>query len=104
MNNKHSEFEVQALAYTNLKKFFPIVRGEYKIKGARLDIAIFDSEKKLRCVVEVKKSTKGTSTSQGERYTALTGVPVLYIRGMDDAYHIMDKIYPFLKEHGIFIK
>lgn len=100
---KHSEFEVQALAYTNLKKFFPTVRGEYKIKGARLDIAIFDSNGDLRCIVEIKKSAYGKSTTQGERYKALTGVPVLYIRGMDEAYHVMDKIYPFLKENGIFI-
>ena len=103
-NNKPSEFEVQSLAYSNLKKFFPIVRGEYKIKGARFDIAIFDSQKNLKLIIEVKKSKTGYSIAQGERYTELTqGIPVLYCRGMDEAYHIVDRVYKFIKENKIYI-
>jgi hypothetical protein len=110
MHNHTSEFEVQALAYWNLKKFFPHVRGEYKIPkdgdtpGARFDIAIFDSKKELRLVLEVKKNPNGTATAQGERYAALVGVPCLYVRGMNGAYNVVRQVYQFLKENNMNIE
>ena len=85
-----SEFEVQALAYTNLKQHFPIVRGEYKYKisgkrGARFDIVLLDDQENIKLIIEVKKSNRSKRTTQGDRYTELTGAPTVYIRGMVDA-------------------
>ena len=115
MLNKISEFEVQALAYWELKKVFPIVRGEYKVamsqeelkkipldengnRGrrvhARFDIVIFDSKEEMKLIIEVKKSAESNSFKQADRYMELTGVPCIYIRGMkeaEDAINIVDK-------------
>lgn len=94
-----TEFEVQALAYGILRKhLYPnyLVRGEYKFNHCRCDIAIFkthlDREPELKLVIEVKKSAHGLATSQGERYTNELNVPHVYIRGVDDAYKVLDKI------------
>ena len=77
-----------------------LVRGEYKFPTCRCDIAIFkahkDSEPVLRLVIEVKKSTEGTTTSQGERYTEALGVPCVYLRGVEDAYKVLSKISEYL--------
>lgn len=96
---KWTEFEVQALAYGILRKhLYPtyLVRGEYKFEKCRTDIAIFkahkDKEPELKLVLEVKKSTTGTSVNQGNRYQELLGVPVIYIRGIDDAYKVLELI------------
>lgn len=106
MNNykqKWTEFEVQALAYGILRKnLYPkyLIRGEYSFEGCRIDIAIFkaypDKEPQLALVIEVKKTNLGTSTNQGTRYETLLGVPCIYIRGIDDAYHVLDKVAQFL--------
>jgi hypothetical protein len=110
MLNKTSEFEVQALAYWNLKKRFPIVRGEYKIKkdvyggrGARLDIAIFNTNEEMMLIIEVKPSKRSFSQRQSTTYSKMTGVPCIYIRGMGDAYHAVDIVKDFLKEAKIEI-
>ncbi len=110
MNRHPSEFEVQALAYWNLKKAFPIVRGEYKVKrpefgrlGARLDIAIFDKKAQLRLIIEVKKSVRSFSTRQATRYSELTGVPCMYIRGWEQAFEAVGLVKQFIKDRGIVI-
>jgi hypothetical protein len=102
-NKQWSEFEVQALAYGILRKnLYPnyLVRGEYKFETCRFDIAIFkankDSEPTLKVVLEVKKSPKGKTTSQGERYTSVAGVPCIYIRGGEDAYKVLELVHPYL--------
>jgi len=99
-----SEFEVQALAYGILRKnLYPeyLVRGEYKFDKCRVDIAIFKahkdfSEPTLKVVIEVKKSSTGTTVSQGNRYSDELQVPCIYIRGGDEAYHILDMVTPHL--------
>lgn len=98
-----SEFEVQSLAFSILRKnLYPdyLVRGEYKFPGCRVDIAIFkahkDREPELKAIVEVKKTQNGVSENQGQRYTHLTGVPCIYCRGADDAYKIIEKVQEFL--------
>lgn len=98
-----SEFEVQSLAYSILRKnLYPnyLVRGEYKFPNCRVDIAIFKSipegEPELCLILEVKKSPNGTSTTQAERYTHITGVPCVYIRGASDAYKVVEIVQPFL--------
>lgn len=102
-NSKWSEFEVQSLAFGILRKnLYPdyLVRGEYKMEKARFDIAIFkahkDKEPELKCVLEVKKNKYGTTTSQGERYSAITGVPTVYIRGGEEAYKVMELVKDYL--------
>lgn len=98
-----TEFEVQSLAYGILRKhLYPqyLVRGEYKFDKCRTDIAIWkankDADPELKLVLEVKKSTTGTSTSQGLRYEELLGVPVIYIRGVDDAYKVLSLVQEYL--------
>lgn len=98
-----SEFEVQALAYGILRKnLYPnyLVRGEYKFETCRFDIAIFkahpDKEPELKVVLEIKKSPKGHSISQGERYESAAGVPCVYIRGGEEAYQVLQKVKPYL--------
>lgn len=91
------ESEIQFVAYSKLKPVFPSAVMEYRIpkvngvRGARLDIAIFDESDNLILIVEVKRSIKSRSTLQGERYTKLTGVPCIYIRGLQQA-EISDRI------------
>lgn len=107
MNEKYkqqwTEFEVQSLAYGILRKhLYPgyLVRGEYKFDKCRTDIAVFkahkDKEPELKLVVEIKKSDQGTSTRQGERYEELLNVPVIYVRGGDEAYKVLSLVSPYL--------
>lgn len=98
-----SEFEVQSLAFSILRKhLYPqfLVRGEYKFDGCRVDIAVFkahkDREPELKLVIEVKKNPKGTTESQGIRYQDLLGVPCLYVRGSTDAYNVIHLVQPYL--------
>ena len=52
------------------------------LRGARLDMAIFDREtRRIVLIIETKRSPGSTATSQGERYRQLTGARVLYLRG-----------------------
>lgn len=100
-----SEFEVQALAYGILRKnLYPkyLVRGEYKFDHCRVDLAIFEATSDrdnpiLRCVVEIKKNPNGFAVAQGERYSKELGVPCIYIRGGDEAYHILDAVGEVLR-------
>ncbi len=104
-----SEFEVQALAYWELKNTFPIVRGEYKIKpdpkarGARFDIVIFDRKENMKLIIEVKKTKYSHSITQSTRYTALTGVPCIYLRGMKDAENAVQIVNKYLMDNGMTI-
>lgn len=110
-NQKISEFEVQALAYWELKRHFPIVRGEYKVakdkgsgqRGARLDIAIFNSNEEMKLIIEVKRANKGTTTRQSLRYAELTGVPCIYIRGLQDAENAVDIVNQYMRDHDLRI-
>lgn len=94
-----TEFEVQSLAYGILRKhLYPgyLVRGEYKFPNCRTDIAVFkahkDQEPELMFVVEIKKNPSGAATAQGERYEDLLNVPCIYIRGVDEAYKVLQKV------------
>lgn len=104
-----TEFEVQSLAYSILRKsLYPkyLVRGEYLFKeqdkkSSRVDIAIFkahlDREPELVLVIEIKKGIHGVSTRQGERYSSHLGVPCIYIRGQDDAYKALKLVSEYLE-------
>lgn len=100
-----SEFEVQSLAFSILRKnLYPdyFIRGEYKFPYCRVDIAVWKptddrSKANLICVLEVKKTANGKSTSQAERYNQLLNVPVIYIRGSEDAYNVLALVKPYLK-------
>ena len=104
-----SEFEVQALAYSILRKhLYPtyLVRGEYQFPQCRIDIAIFKPSKSdesgnkgpvLVCVVEVKKTADGYDYSnQKQRYEKLLGVPCIYVKGGKEAYDILALVSSYL--------
>ena len=101
-----TEFEVQSLAYSILRKhLYPTywVRGEYQFPQCRVDIAIFkptskdDKDPTLVCVVEVKKTVDGYDyCNQQKRYSALLGVPCVYIKGGKEAYNALDLVSPHL--------
>ena len=109
MFDRPSEFEVQALAYWNIKQQYPKTRGEYKIpkdkdngiRGARFDIVIFDSLGDMKLIIEVKKSSVGKSSKQGNRYSELTGIPCIYIRGAQQAKHALEIVNKYFEENGI---
>ena len=102
---KYTEFEVQTTAYNNLLNAGYNIRGEFRYwygginnndKSAIFDIAIFDEENKLTLIIEVKRSDKTTSIRQAERYTDITGVKTIYVRGMDDAIKIVEIVEQIL--------
>lgn len=99
-NQDPSEFEIQAEAYLRLKERWN-VRGEYhyRVNGkraARFDIAILSPSGTLRLIVEVKRRNRQRSWAQAERYGAMTGLPVLYIRGMDQAREAVSVVCDYL--------
>lgn len=98
-----TEFEVQALAYSILRKaLYPgyLVRGEYKFDSCRPDISVWKANQKeppeLKFVIEIKKNPSGEATAQGERYTQLLNVPCIYLRGKEDAYKVLSKVSSYL--------
>ena len=102
-----TEFEVQSLAFGILRKnLYPdyLVRGEYKFPGCRVDIAIFkahkDRDPELKLVIEVKKNPAGYGVGQQIRYEALLNVPVIYVRGGEDAYKVVEMVHPYLDVSG----
>lgn len=69
-----------------------VIRSELKLpkglggsnRGARLDMAILDrATSKILLVIETKRSASSKATGQGERYSRMTGAPVVYLRGME---------------------
>lgn len=115
-----SEFEVQSLAFSILRKaLYPkyLVRGEFffpkdnleayplSAKGSKIDIVIFKpwEDKKPPVpilLIEVKKGDKSESTTQGENYSKRIGVPCIYCRGQKDAYNILELVQPYLNKDG----
>jgi len=102
-NDTPSEFEVQAEAFQKLKARFHHVRGEYHfrkngIRAARFDIAILSPEGDLRLIIECKKKNRARSWAQAQRYGELTGLPVIYIRGMAQAQEAVSIVLGYLIE------
>lgn len=97
-----SEFEVQSLAYNKLRGAFPRVRGEYKhpeAKGCRFDLAVFDIDDTLLCVVEIKRNVskrQRTGVKQKSRYEEATGVPCVMIRGYQEASEVVERVKAIL--------
>lgn len=97
-NKQWTDFEVQALAYSILRKnLYPtyLVRGDYKFNACRVGIAVFkahkDKEPELMVIVQIKKNM-----SQADQYSKILGVPTVYIRGGDEAYNIVSLVQPYL--------
>ena len=89
-----TEFEVQVLAYNKLKEYYPIVRGELKVKpannrGARFDLVVFDIEGKLLFTVEVKNSLVKTHAKTAY-YEWVAGVPSILIAGIYNAENAVE--------------
>lgn len=98
-----TEFEVQATAYTVLSKYYPLVRGELKIKppfgrGARFDLLVFDDDMNLLFTIEVKDNPKTTEHSKKAYYEKVSGVPNYLIAGMDQARDAINVIIKQIKQ------
>ena len=92
-----SEFEVQVIAYNTLKQIFKNVRGEFHYRkdgkrAARFDIAILDSDNLPKIIIEVKTFSHNKMGAQVERYQKLTGLPVIGVKGEDQANKIASRI------------
>ncbi|MCK5611718.1 type I restriction enzyme HsdR N-terminal domain-containing protein [Candidatus Pacearchaeota archaeon] len=76
-----SEFEIQSLTYGILRKEGFIVRGEVKAYKSRLDIVVYDEQKKAVCIIEVKSRkrirTRTKKYKQVQKYEELFNLPVL---------------------------
>ncbi len=93
-----TEFEIQALLWSELRKLGVNVRGEVKciFSGravVRFDLAVFE-DGRLVGLIECKREGKQTDsewseTRQGRRY-AQFGVPVLLVRGHGDALKVIE--------------
>ncbi len=94
------EFEIHAVAYVNLKKYFRsynTVRGEYSIRNKnqegycyfRCDIAILDKSGKPTLIIEVKKNYNETLHSEGQIEAYKRFAPVYVIDNMKKAENIV---------------
>lgn len=54
----HSEFEIQAYLYFELRRLGYDARGEVNAKGSCFDLVVFDSAKQPVRIIEVKKRQK----------------------------------------------
>jgi hypothetical protein len=108
-SNEHkiTEFELQALVYSKLKRAFsPLglwVRGEMKYgdgditkRRARFDIVLIEKKTNKTILIIEVKDTCGHGIHQKQRYEALTGVPCLYIDSYEKASHCIYLVLSFL--------
>jgi len=91
---RRCEFDVQATVYNILKRHYPIVTGELKLKlptgrGARFDLAVFDDTGELLFTIETKPHANSPQHSKKVHYEHLTGVPNIQISGMDEAKNVL---------------
>lgn len=113
MRRKHSEFEIQAMAYIRLAKEYGkaySVRGEYRFwaedgSSARLDIAILTkNEDEIRLIVAVKRrktSQPIAPTQRIRRQSSITNCPVVVIRGMYEAIHAVETVQAYLQNNNL---
>lgn len=105
---EHNESDCKVAAAAKLIQVLGeryIIRVEYRIKaltpgrrGARLDIAVLDkSTGKIALIIEVKRNAWSKAVSQGRRYADLTGAPVIYLRGMEQAERAVEHVCAALK-------
>lgn len=80
-NKRMSEFEIQSLIFGILKKEGLTVRGEVKAHKSRLDLVVFDEQKKAQCIIEVKSRVKQRKNprkyKQIIKYEELFKLPVI---------------------------
>lgn len=102
LNRSYKEFEIQAVAYNNLRDFFKndqYVKGEYTIKdGLRYlhcDIAIIDKNYQLVVIIEVKRSLTELSKEdvkyQIETYNKFAST--LILSTMQEAENIVTTLF-----------
>ena len=80
---------------------FKVPRPARNIRGARLDLVVIEpATRRLILILEVKRRAYSKSWKQGARYASLTGVPVIYIKGMIEAQCADERVCAALKiEH-----
>lgn len=110
---KHSEFEVQAVAYFKLLKEYSqthSIRGEYRFwsedgSSCRLDIAILTkNEDEIRLIVTTKRRKSDrpiAKLSRINRQAELTSCPVVVIQGMHQALHAVEIVQQYLKDNSL---
>lgn len=102
-DSEPTESECRHMALRRLQDGFGdqfIFRTEFKIKrpapnirGARLDLVVIDpATKRLVLILEVKRRAYSKSWKQGARYSSLTGVPVIYLKGMIEAECAVERV------------
>lgn len=106
-NSPPTEFELQATGYilllNGLKPYGLSVRGNWTwpVKDDRrrrllkpvFDLAVYRPEDDaLLLTVEYKRSAGSSSSYQGDRYEAITGLPCIYVRGPEAAVEILDTV------------
>jgi len=108
---KWSEFEVQAVAWTILNKWYDktySVRGEYRLwfdqpdnepnlrDSVRLDIAILDkATDEIKLILQVKRNKTGRTRGKIHRIKAssdLSQIPLVVVEGMHQAIHVVDEV------------
>lgn len=103
-----TEFEVHAEAYTRLKEAFPWyeVRADLKLtrqrkqRGARPDISVWLGDNLLAIGV-VKRSAKGKwATTRAKAYEDFS-VPVVTIRGIEDATNAPELFREAIRTHAL---
>lgn len=107
-----TEFEIQSLAFTNLRTEYPIVRGEYSLpvtenhthRILRFDIAIFNTQRELKLIIEIKRNNKNPNRiTQVERYSELSKVPCMLLIGMKEAFNARILVKEFININQIVI-
>lgn len=95
-DNRISEFEIQSDLYQELKQQGFDVRGEVKAKQSRLDIVVFNEQKKAVCIVEVKSQKKERTTQRKykrvAKYEELFKLPVLTCLNRNQITEIVNEV------------
>lgn len=103
-----TEFEVQADCYQYLKRVYPLVRGEIKLRpddvrdfkngrrsfahrGARFDLVICDTQSKPLFVIEVKRKEKRVNSKQ-HLYEQLATVPCYTVGSLLECQELVNTL------------
>lgn len=100
-----SSFEVHAEAYFHLRKEFVCRAGVQTYRNydcAVFDVVIFNTDLNPVLIVEVKvrKDTK-SKAKQLDKYKRVINIPVLLIKGMEQAKNSVQIVREFLRKSNV---
>lgn len=106
---KHTEFEIQAVAYCAILKMIEqrrlplIVRGEYCLQNTRkrFDIVVLEKDFKPLLIIEVKPTTKRTERTarQCDEYCGLAHASVMLVGSMAEAQSVAENVYWYWRKN-----